>query len=278
MKQLKLLAVLSTALCVPGAALRALHFLNGFDTQTGLPVSGSAWAWYCIALFVLCGAAYAVLSAPLRARKDTPFEGLLGTQATGFRMTAVIAGLLLAVGGAAYLYLTVTTAEEDAAAWAKALEIVYAAASILAGVCAVGLARAQGSEMTAQSAFLTLGLLLWSCLHLLVTYRMTCTDPKLPSFGFGLIGDVLLVLALYQLARLLYGKPRPAAFAFCGALAVTMSLSDIGGYGLSWLMGVRAVGWTQKMVLRGGLSAAACLLVAAELFVLAENCARNKEA
>ena len=45
-----------------------------FDTQTGLPVSGSAWAWYCIALFVLCGAAYAVLSAPLRARKDTPFE------------------------------------------------------------------------------------------------------------------------------------------------------------------------------------------------------------
>ena len=59
MKQLKLLAVLSAALCVPGAALRALHFLNGFDTQTGLPVSGSAWAWYCIALFVLCGAAYA---------------------------------------------------------------------------------------------------------------------------------------------------------------------------------------------------------------------------
>lgn len=54
---------------------------------------------------------------------------------------------------------------------------------------------------------MTLVPLFWSCLHLLVNYRMTCTDPKLASFGFGLVADVMIVLAFYELARLLFGKP-----------------------------------------------------------------------
>ena len=62
-------------------------------------------------------------------------------------------------------------------------------------------------------------------------------SPKLASFAFGLVADVMLVLAFYHLARLLYGKPRPAALAFFSAVSITMSASDIGGIGLSCLMG-----------------------------------------
>lgn len=268
MKRTKLLPLAAAALCVPGVALRALHLLNGFEIGTGLPIDGGYWYPLVIGYFVLCAVLFAVLAAPLRQQNAQPFERLLGTRSTGFRMAAVIAGLLLLAGGAAYLYVTMTTAEQDAAGWARILEVVYAVFTLLAGGCAVALAKAQGNEMTRQSAMLTLAPLLWSCLHLLVTYRMTCVDPKLPSFAIGLIADVLLVLGLYHLSRLLYGKPRPALLAFFGAIASVLAVSDLGGYGLAYLMGVRAVAWSEKTLLRGVLAVAACVLLFAELCVM----------
>lgn len=268
MNRTKILPGLAVSLCVPGIVVRAMHMLNGFDLATGLPAVGDAWVWYFAAYLLVAAVVYAVLAWPLRDRHTQPFEQLLGTQNTMFRMLAVVAGLLLAAGGAAYLYLTLTTVEQDAAGWAKVLELVYAVVTVLCGACAVGLAKAQGGEMTETTANLTLVPLIWSCLHLLVNYRMTCVDPKLASFSFGLVADMMLVLACYHLARLLYGKPRPAMLGFCGACAITMAGSDLGGYGLARLMGVTVPVWSDKMVLRGALSVAACVLVAAELFVL----------
>ena len=268
MNRTKILPGLAVSLCVPGIVVRAMHMLNGFDLATGLPAVGDAWVWYFAAYLLVAAVVYAVLAWPLRDRHAQPFEQLLGTQNTMFRMLAVVAGLLLAAGGAAYLYLTLTTVEQDAAGWAKVLELVYAVVTVLCGVCAVGLAKAQGGEITETMANLTLVPLIWSCLHLLVNYRMTCVDPKLASFSFGLVADMMLVLACYHLARLLYGKPRPAMLGFCGACAITMAGSDLGGYGLARLMGVTVPVWSDKMVLRGALSVAACVLVAAELFVL----------
>lgn len=277
MKQTRFLPILMIVLCLPGVVVRALHLLNGFDIGTGLPAVGDAWVWYFTALLVLAAVVYAVLSLPLRKRNAVPFEQLLGTQSPLFRMAAVISGLLILVGGVGYLYLTMTTGEEDAAGWAKILEIVYAVVSVLCGMCAIGLAKAQGGEMTTQSAKLTLVPLLWSCLHLLVNYRMTCVDPKLASFAFGLVADVILVLAFYYLARLLYGKPRPALLAFFSAVTTTMAVSDLGGYGLSRLMGVTTPEWSAKMILRGCLSVAACILLAAELFVLCRDRASDTQ-
>lgn len=268
MNRTKILPGLAVSLCVPGIVVRAMHMLNGFDLATGLPAVGDAWVWYFAAYLLVAAVVYAVLAWPLRDRHAQPFEQLLGTQNTMFRMLAVVAGLLLAAGGAAYLYLTLTTVEQDAAGWAKVLELVYAVVTVLCGACAVGLAKAQGGEITETTANLTQVPLIWSCLHLLVNYRMTCVDPKLASFSFGLVADMMLVLACYHLARLLYGKPRPAMLGFCGACAITMAGSDLGGYGLARLMGVTVPVWSDKMVLRGALSVAACVLVAAELFVL----------
>lgn len=268
MNRTKILPGLAVSLCVPGIVVRAMHMLNGFDLATGLPAVGDAWVWYFAAYLLVAAVVYAVLAWPLRDRHAQPFEQLLGTQNTMFRMLAVVAGLLLAAGGAAYLYLTLTTVEQDAAGWAKVLELVYAVVTVLCGACAVGLAKAQGGEITETTANLTLVPLIWICLHLLVNYRMTCVDPKLASFSFGLVADMMLVLACYHLARLLYGKPRPAMLGFCGACAITMAGSDLGGYGLARLMGVTVPVWSDKMVLRGALSVAACVLVAAELFVL----------
>ena len=271
MKATKLLPILAVVLCVPGIALRALHLLNGFDVSTGLPTAGDKWIWFVIALFAISAIVYAVLALPLKTRNKVPFEQLIGTKETLFRMAAVVAGLIVAAGSLGYLYLTITTAEQDAAAWARVLEIVYAIMGVLTGGCMIGLAKAQGVQMTEKSAAMTLVPLFWSCLHLLVNYRMTCTDPRLPLFGFGLIADVVLVLAVYHFARMLYGRRQPMLLALFEGLAVAMSFSDLGGYGLARLMGVTSVGWSAQMLLRSGLSAAACLYVLAQLFVLCAN-------
>ena len=114
MKATKLLPILAVVLCVPGIALRALHLLNGFDVSTGLPTAGDKWIWFVIALFAISAIVYAVLALPLKTRNKVPFEQLLGTKETLFRMAAVVAGLIVAAGSLGYLYLTITTAEQDA--------------------------------------------------------------------------------------------------------------------------------------------------------------------
>ena len=226
MKATKLLPILAVVLCVPGIALRALHLLNGFDVSTGLPTAGDKWIWFVIALFAISAIVYAVLALPLKTRDKVPFEQLLGTKETLFRMAAVVAGLIVAAGSLGYLYLTITTAEQDTAAWARVLEIVYAIMGVLTGGCMIGLAKAQGAQMTEKSAAMTL----------------------VPLFG----------------------KPAPAMLAFFAAVAVTMSVSDIGGYGLAMLMGIPSM-WSIKMVLRGIQAAAACVMLAAELFCLCRS-------
>ena len=275
MNKTKLLPLAAAALAIPGIGLRALHLLNGFDVASGLPTAGSPWVWVCAVFFVLCAVLYGVLAAPLREKESVPFEKLLGTDHALFRMTAVIAGLLLIAGSAGYLCFTFTAQEEGAALWAHVLEIVYSITGSGSGVCMIAFTKAQGaSYMTSDAAKCVLLPLFWSALHLLVNYRMTCTDPRLPLFAFGLLADVMLVLAFYQIARLLYGRPQPMLLALFGALAAVMSFSDLGGYGLARLMGVTSVAWPGKMLLRSGLSAAACSYVLAQLFVL---CSRNAD-
>ena len=224
---------------------------------------------------MLCAVLYGVLAAPLREKENPPFERLFGTENTLFRMTTVIAAMLLIACSAGYLYFTFTADTDNFSMWARILEIVYSLAGIGSGVCMIAFTKAQGaSYMTSDAAKCVLLPLFWSALHLLVNYRMTCTDPRLPLFAFGLIADVMLVLAFYQIARLLYGRPQPMLLALFGALAAVMSFSDLGGYGHARLMGVTSVAWPAKMLLRSGLSAAACLYVLAQLFVL---CADHTE-
>ncbi|MCQ5131172.1 hypothetical protein NE562_16055 [Butyricicoccus faecihominis] len=277
MNRSKVLPYLAVGLCIPGVALRTAHLLGGFELNTGLPIPGNKLLYALLALFAVAAVLYAVCAMPLKAERDTPFETLLGTRSTGFRMAAVIAGMLLIAGGAYYLFLTVTTVELDAAVWARVLESIYAVITVVAGICLIGLCKAQNTAtITEGQAKLTLAPLIWSCLHLLVTYRMTCVDPKLPSFAVGLIADILLVLGFYHLARLLFAKPRPAQLGFFSALAVTVVFSDLGGYCIAYLMGMRAVAWDAKTLTRSILAAAGCIMLLAELAMLTRPRAATK--
>ena len=197
MKATKLLPILAVVLCVPGIALRALHLLQRFwIVSTGLPTAGDKWIWFVIALFAISAIVYAVLALPLKTRNKVPFEQLLGTKEVLFRMAAVVAGLIVAAGSLGYLYLTITTVEQDAAAWARVLEIVYAIMGVLTGGCMIGLAKAQagiqddGKERRndARTAVLELPASAGQLPHDL--HR-----SEAGVVGFGLVADVMIVLA-----------------------------------------------------------------------------------
>ena len=70
MNKTKLLPLAAAALAIPGIGLRALHLLNGFDVDSGLPTAGSPWVWVCAVFFVLCAVLYGVLTAPLREKES----------------------------------------------------------------------------------------------------------------------------------------------------------------------------------------------------------------
>lgn len=179
MNKTKFLPLAAAALAIPGIGLRALHLLNGFDVDTGLPTAGSPWVWVCTAFFALCAVLYGVLAAPLREQENTPFERLFGTENTLFRMTTVIAAMLLIACSAGYLYFTFTADTDNFSMWARILEIVYSLAGIGSGVCLIAFTKAQSAaQLTSEPAKCVLLPLFWSAIHLLVNYRMTCTDPR----------------------------------------------------------------------------------------------------
>lgn len=268
MRATKIAPMLTLALCVPGVALRAMHFTYGFDVDSGLPSQHAIWLWCCAGLFVVAAILLCALCAPLRRQAETPFETLFGTRKVSFRMMMVITGMLFILGGAVYFYFNLTGTETVYAIWEYVVSYLYAAAAVGTGFSLIGLAQAQGGEMNEKNARLTLLPLLWSCLHLLVTYRATDVDPKLPAYAFGLISDALLVLAVYHFARMLYGRPRPAAFAVCSLLALLISVADLGGYGLASLMGAHAIVWSGKALLRDGLSIVCSVALLAQVWLL----------
>ena len=54
MNKTKLLPLAAAALAIPGIGLRALHLLNGFDVDSGLPTAGSPWVWVCVLEILEC--------------------------------------------------------------------------------------------------------------------------------------------------------------------------------------------------------------------------------
>lgn len=270
--KMKALPAATLLLCIPGILFRTLHFYRGFESAAGLPMTSTPWLWCYIGLLATALIVYFILALPLHKKKDIPFEKLLGGKSLLIRMLIVAAGLLLACGGGGYLYLSLQEFGITETALASIAEIAYAALTIVAGIACAAMAKIQSAQVVSTgSAFFTLIPLVWSCMHLLVTYRTTCTDPTLPSFAFSLIADIVLILAFYHLARLLYSKPTPVQLGASCALAITISVSDIGGYGLAWLFGMRSINWSMKMLLRSGLSVAAGAFLLAELLLLTRS-------
>jgi len=269
---MKALPAAALLLCIPGILFRILHLCRGFESNTGLPINDAPWLWCYTGLLAAAFIVYFILALPLRRKKNVPFEKLLGSKSPLIRMLIVAAGLLLSGGGGVYLYLSLQEFGMTETVLASIAEIVYAASAIVAGIACAGMAKIQNMETIADGgALFTLIPLLWSCMHLLVTYRTTCTDPTLPSFAFSLVTDIVLIIAFYQIARLFYSKPQPIILGASCALAITMAVSDLGGYELARLLGMRSINWSIKMFLRNGLSVAACVFLTAELLLLTHS-------
>lgn len=269
MKYARALPIVTLLLCIPGLILRAMHFVYGFDVVSGLPVAASKWYIACIVFFLACAILLYIIAAPLKAYQKIPFESSFGTKDILFRMLMVISGMLLMIGGVYYFYMVLKEPSVSGVpTGTKMLEYIYAGLSLLAGGCVILFAKKQGEEMTKNGATLILVTLLWSCIHLLVDYRVTCIDPKLSAYAFGLIAGIVVVVSVYFFCAMLFGKPRPHLFAWLASLAVIIAVSNFGGYGFALLMKTSAAAWDAKECLRCGMTTIVCVFLFAELLAL----------
>ncbi len=254
-----------------GAFLRAMQLATGFESGTGLYSSGNLWGRLLAGWLLLTAALCAVLAR--RGQHHACFEELFGSDSDVFKTVLAFSGLLLALGGVAWLAVelqTMQTLPEDSTSWILALEVPFGVLCVTAGLCFVGLGAALSrGEITARHALLTMPPLFWAAFHLLVVYRQYCVSANLPLFTNEIFASIACVMAFYHYARMLYGHPAPRQFAFWAALTVALSLTDVFGYVLSLAVGNLVVRWTLGSIVRGGCLLMGNAFLFAELWTIA---------
>lgn len=263
------LPFIAVFLCIPGTALCTLHWLHGFDFGTGLPSRESHTFLYCILFFAACAVLYAVCSLPTRKLREVAYEDLMCVDSIATKASMVTFVLLLAIEGVLYFVtMRLNTSAVSSTSW---MEYLYVATIFGAAVGLLQMARNLNSQLTKKTAYFWTLPFLFACVHLLVEYRLTCTDPKLTAFALSLIGSICMVFGYYYLARLLFGKPLPERFSFFSALAFTISASNICGYLLARYTGMRSIELEPKTLLRATILAIGCGALLVHLISLSRN-------
>lgn len=266
----KKLPLLALAGGIVGAALRGMQLATGFEMGTGLYRSGNRWGLLLI-VWLLAVAALAAFAAR-GGRYEGAFEEIFGVSSDLYKTVVVLCGLLLALGGAVWMFLELhfmRVPGEGLSAWALALEVPFGLLCILSGACFVGLGAALSKgAVEAQHAVMTLPPLFWAAFHLLVAYRQYCVSANLALFTVEIFAAIACVMAYYHISRMLYGKPAPRQFTFWATLAVALSLTDVLGYALSLPLGNLVVVWKFSTVLRGGCLLIGCVYLFTELVVV----------
>lgn len=266
----KKLPLLALAGGVIGALLRGMQLSTGFEFPTGLYTSGNLWGRLLIVWLIAMGVLYII--AARGGRHEGEFEALFGASSDLYKTVVVLCGLLLAAGGAAWLFVELRemrAAVEGVSPWVIALEVPFGVLCVAAGVCFIGFGAALSKgTIESKHAMLTLPPLFWAAFHLLVAYRLYCVSANLALFTLEIFAAIACVMAYYHIARMLYGKPAPRQFTFWAALTVTLAMTDVLGYACSRVMGGVVVIWSLGSLVRGGCLLIGCAYLFTELWVV----------
>lgn len=221
------LALLGGALAF---ALRLAENRTGFEAETGLAISGNLPGAALIFLFIVLAAALAVLSRSLPKKDDKlTFPAAFPAPEAAMLMVVIMGVFLMALSGLADLAIGLGLGGEAIfAPRAHLLLGVFSLASA-AGVFlgAVSCRRADkafnGTPLLASPAMLVV--------RLVLTYRVSSTDPTLAAYYVELLALVFLTLGLFRLSAFAFGDGRTRPFVRCSAMAVVFSLASLAEWG-----------------------------------------------
>lgn len=244
MKSFRSLPGVSLAAGLAGAAAYALFLSRGYDHTVDLPVAGQPWL-AVLAVLTLALAALALLCSFRLPKEDfdrqTAFERWLGGDSPLVRTGGVLAGFLMAAGGALGLFGVYQNMQAEAlqtgmAARPDVLTLVLYALAILTGIVLI-LALPLFRTVTESAAALTIVPIFWSCFDMILTFKENGDNPMMSLYLWELLAAGAVTLAFYEISAVLFDKPRPrrmsAVLACAAGLCLTGGLGKLAAMALS---------------------------------------------
>lgn len=270
MKSIRILPAAVALFGIVGAILRGRNLYTGYEPVTNLPIAGNMPQTALILLSVVFFFAMLLWSTVLRSQKGTAFEDAFGCEHTIYKMTAVLAALIMGVCGAGGLYLLFAGGSYPTVGLTANLPLIPL--WILAIVTAysfvtVASSQAHGYISENRAAF-TVVPMFWACFDLIITFKDNGASPFVSLYAFELFAAVFLVYAFYCMAAFLYSTGNPVRFVCTASLAVFFCMICIGGYLVCAALGGSTVVLDTEGMLRYGCFGGSALYLLANLRIV----------
>lgn len=230
MRKTLLLPAAAVVAGVVGLLVRWLYLKNGFEMDTGLPVSGAPTMWVMLLVSVAVVVVLALLCRGKHQKFDQCYTGAF--RPTGLLWTAgVLAGaVLLVVGGFLALAAWASSPLDDYGQ--RSMSVSWLLLGILALLAGAGIYLIQQKMrrglpiLTGWTAMPGFACCLWIMANY---YPYWAAEPSLGKYGIPMLAVALSLLACLEMGALAFGKARTGLILFlclAGAAFDLMALAD----------------------------------------------------
>ena len=230
MRKTLLLTAAAVVAGVVGLLVRWLYLKNGFEMDTGLPVSGAPTMWVMLLVSVAVVVVLALLCRGKHQKFDQCYTGAF--RPTGLLWTAgVLAGaVLLVVGGFLALAAWASSPLDDYGQ--RSMSVSWLLLGILALLAGAGIYLIQQKMrrglpiLTGWTAMPGFACCLWIMANY---YTYWAAEPSLGKYGIPMLAVALSLLACLEMGALAFGKARTGLILFlclAGAAFDLMALAD----------------------------------------------------
>lgn len=230
MKKQLLLPGLAVAGGAAAFALRMVQNLTGFEAETGLAVPGNfAGTVLPILLLAVAGAAILLARKLPKTVESLSFPAAFPIREASALMLPVMGVFLMAISGAmdGAMGLGILPGAFFAPRTHLLLGLlsIVSAAGLFLGAAAC---RREREDFKAVSLLPVCAALV---VRLVLTYRVSSTDPALAAYYVELLALVFLTLGFFRLSGFAFDDARPRRFAVSAVLAVVFSLAAVADRG-----------------------------------------------
>ena len=230
MRKTLLLPAAAVVAGVVGLLVRWLYLKNGFEMDTGLPVSGAPTMWVMLLVSVAVVVVLALLCRGKHQKFDQCYTGAF--RPAGLLWTAgVLAGaVLLVVGGFLALAAWASSPLDDYGQ--RSMSVSWLLLGILALLAGAGIYLIQQKMrrglpiLTGWTAMPGFACCLWIMANY---YTYWAAEPSLGKYGIPMLAVALSLLACLEMGALAFGKARTGLILFlclAGAAFDLMALAD----------------------------------------------------
>lgn len=230
MRKTLLLPAAAVVAGVVGLLVRWLYLKNGFEMDTGLPVSGAPTMWVMLLVSVAVVVVLALLCRGKHPKFDQCYTGAFLPRGMLWTAGALAGAVLLAVGGFLALAAWASSPLDDYGQ--RSMSVSWLLLGILALLAGAGIYLIQQKMrrglpiLTGWTAMPGFACCLWIMANY---YTYWAAEPSLGKYGIPMLAVALSLLACLEMGALAFGKARTGLILFlclAGAAFDLMALAD----------------------------------------------------